>query len=130
MAVFEGISELDIRGGNFEEYRRNLDYYFLQNDVNPKIKVPIFITVIGREAYDVLRTLIHPINPLTKSYEELVEVLQVCGVLPHILNILPQSSADIDPEPIRISTNFWIHPKFRSGGISVNFVFRSGQKLC
>ena len=39
-------------------------------------KVAVFLTVIGDKAYALLRNLLAPIKPATKSYSELVKVMK------------------------------------------------------
>ena len=59
------------------EYIERVDQYFFANDINDaKKKTAIFLTVIGSDTYSLLRNLIAPVSPSTKTVEELVEILK------------------------------------------------------
>ena len=64
--------------GNAEElpaYIERLDCYFEANNVDDKKKSSILLTVLGSEAYTILRNLVAPDLPATKTYTELCKFL-------------------------------------------------------
>ena len=69
MAVLGTIDQFDIKSGEFEEYLERVEQYFVANDIDDdKKKVAVFITAIGRDTYVVLRSLLAPDKPNTKTY--------------------------------------------------------------
>ena len=54
-----------------------VDQCFFANDIDvAKKKTAIFLTVIGSYTYSLLRNLLSPISPSTKTVEELFEMLK------------------------------------------------------
>lgn len=62
-------------GENFRSYEDRLRQYFKVYAVEEKDKVPVFITIVGSEVYDILMSLTIPDLPSTKSFEELMKIL-------------------------------------------------------
>ena len=59
------------------EYIGRVDQYFFANDINDaKKKTSIFLTVIGGDAYSLLRNLLAHVSPSTEPVEELFETLK------------------------------------------------------
>lgn len=46
------------------------------NDVSDEKKLPVFLTVIGPEPYDVLKSLGVPASPSEKSYSDVLKLLK------------------------------------------------------
>ena len=75
-------------------YIERVEQYFLANDVDDEKKVPVLLTVIGGKTYSLLRTLTSTDKPSTKSFEEIVAILQ----------------GHLSPKPLLIAERF----RFRS----------------
>ena len=76
MSLFDGVEPSDLRNGNFAEYLERLEQYFLANGVdNNERKAAIFITMFGKEAYSLLRGLVSPAKPPSKTYRQLTDIL-------------------------------------------------------
>ena len=75
-ALFGTINEFDVANGDFVEYNERIEQYFVANKIEDAAqRTAIFITVIGDEAYSLLRSLLAPVKPNTKSYAELAKTL-------------------------------------------------------
>ena len=76
MAVFGTVDSFDIKCEHFDEYLERVEQYFIANGIDDdKKKTVIFITAIGKETYGVLRSLLAPAKPSTKTYKKVTEVL-------------------------------------------------------
>ena len=62
---------------DWNSYVERLEQYFIVNDiVDVKKKVAICLTVIGSNTYTLLRNLLSPEKPASKTFENLVETLK------------------------------------------------------
>ena len=76
MSSYDTISPFNLTDGDFGEYYERLEQYFVANTIGDDgQKTAIFITVIGDETYSLLRSLLAPTKPHTKSSGELTKVL-------------------------------------------------------
>ena len=53
-----------------------VEQYFLANNVETNKKLPVLPTVIRGKTYSLLRTLTSPVKPSTKTFDEIVTILQ------------------------------------------------------
>ncbi|XP_063635189.1 uncharacterized protein K02A2.6-like [Cydia splendana] len=60
---------------NWATYIDRLEQYFIVNDVQDDRKVPLLITAMGADSYDLLVTLCTPTKPSEKTYNELVKLM-------------------------------------------------------
>ena len=91
MALLYGLVEtFNQNEGQFTEYAERLEQYFIANEVSDEKKVPILLTVIGKDTYGLLRSLVAPAKPKDKYYEEIIDVL----------------TKHFNPEPIVIAERF------------------------
>lgn len=60
---------------NWSIYRERLEQYFHANFVDDTRKVPVLLTAIGTEVYQILRDLCDPQLPQDKAYKELCDIL-------------------------------------------------------
>ncbi len=76
------------------------------NQVEGDRRVATFLTVIGEEAYSLLRTVVAPDKPSRKSYEELVEALQT-----HLNPIVIAERCFIDEinKKVKQSATIWLN---------------------
>ncbi|XP_018365759.1 PREDICTED: uncharacterized protein K02A2.6-like, partial [Trachymyrmex cornetzi] len=63
-------------GEDWNLYQERLGQYFVANQVSQQRKVAVLITLVGQEAYKILRDFCDPALPESKSYEELCEILK------------------------------------------------------
>ena len=77
LPIGRSLEPFDPQTEDFEEYAERLEQYFLVNDVSDKKKqVAFFLTVVGSSTYQVLRDLLAPDTPASRTLEELLEVLK------------------------------------------------------
>ena len=65
-----------IFGDDFAIYEERMVQHFVLNDIPEVKQVAFLITHIGNQAYEVLKKLLAPIEPKTKTYDELVKELK------------------------------------------------------
>lgn len=64
-------------GTDFIAYVEKIEQFFIINDIeDEEKKVALFITLIAPKCYEVLKNLLSPTKPTSKSHNELVLVLQ------------------------------------------------------
>ncbi|KAJ8895802.1 hypothetical protein PR048_001140 [Dryococelus australis] len=56
-------------------FTARLYQYFVVNGIKEAAKGPLFITYIGPRMYSILKSIFVPVNPNTKNFQELLEVL-------------------------------------------------------
>ena len=61
---------------DFESYVERLEAWLVVNDVTVEQKSSVFLAVIGATTYKLLKSLLAPEKPNTKTFDELVNVLQ------------------------------------------------------
>ena len=60
---------------DFESYLERLDMWMTANDVADDKKVSVFLSVIGADAYRLLKNLVSPDKPSTKTFKDLCDAL-------------------------------------------------------
>ena len=71
MALLGQIDSFNHNSDGICEYIQRVDQYFYVNDINDATKkTAIFLTVIGSNTYSLLRNLLAPVSPSTKTVEE------------------------------------------------------------
>lgn len=75
MSSLGKIQEFKLETENWSIYSERLEQYLIANDVAADKKVPVLLTVIGTEGYELLHNLCTPVKPSAKSYDELVKIL-------------------------------------------------------
>ena len=113
MAVYGDIEAFDLQNGHFEEYLERLEQYFIANDIADEKKCAIFITVIGKEAYGVLRSLMSPDKPSSKSYTVVTKVF----------------ADHVNPKPIIIAERFKFYERKQSKNETVGEFIAAIRKL-
>ncbi|XP_074030329.1 uncharacterized protein [Leptinotarsa decemlineata] len=77
MSLIGNIEQFNAREGEISSYLERLEQLFNCNEIaNAEKKVALLLTLIGGEAYGVLRDLLAPTLPSQKSYDELVAELK------------------------------------------------------
>lgn len=69
MPQLRKIVEFDLKTQNFESYLERFEHFVTAKDIAEAKRLPVFLTVIGPEAYEVLRSLVVPEAPGQKSYK-------------------------------------------------------------
>lgn len=71
------ISNLEVfNGNNWSAYEQQFECFVALNDIPTEKKVPLLITKLSTNVYDILITLCIPVPPLKETYENICEKLQ------------------------------------------------------
>ena len=103
-AVFRKIEEYDSQKEDWPNYVERLTHFFKANSITTnEQKQSVFLSVIGRTTYKLLRSLVAPDKPGDKSFKDLVKKL-----MDHF-----------NPTPSEIVQRFKFHGRYRQQGKSV-----------
>ena len=75
MAKIGRISEFQPDNERISAYLERVELYFQANEVKAEKQVPVLLSVIGGKTYELLRDLLAPTKPSSKSLDELTQVL-------------------------------------------------------
>ena len=76
MSLFGHVDVFNQAHDNWPEYYEILEQYFFANDINDnKKRTATLLTVIGKDTYGLLTTLMSPEKPSSKKVEELNDIL-------------------------------------------------------
>ena len=75
-SVFGQIQEFDPSSELFTVYMERVNLFFTANDVPDEKKVPVFLTVVGKPTYALLRDLLQPSSPIDKTLQDITDVLK------------------------------------------------------
>ena len=95
MATFGTLQEFCPDEEGIAAYIERVEVYFKANDIAENKQVPVFLSVVGGRIYSLLRDLLAPEKPDTKSFKELTDVL-----LSHF-----------GPKPVVIAERFYFHSR-------------------
>ena len=76
MAAVGTISAFQPDSEKIDSYLERIELYFTANNFPDERRVPALLSVIGATTYEILRSLLAPDLPQTKTYGELVEKLK------------------------------------------------------
>ena len=111
-ALIGRIDPFDRSEEDWHTYVERLDQYFEANNIKDK-KVPAFISLIGPKTYGLLKNLLAPEKPSTKSYKELVDIL----------------GKHLAPKPLVIAERFRFHKRDQREGESVTAYLAELRRL-
>lgn len=77
MAIIGNIEQFDTTQCDFETYMERFTQLVSVNKIETTMKLAFFLTMIGAEAYNVLKSLCTPDTPKDKTYEQCVTIEQV-----------------------------------------------------
>ena len=105
------IEEFDPSVEEWKQYVERLEQFLQANDITGEDKAvkrrATFLSVIGRSAYNLLRSLLAPTKPTDKIYEQLVEIL----------------TKHYSPAPTEVMQSFRFNSRARKDGESIaNYV--------
>ena len=61
---------------DWDQYTERLEQYYIANEIAAEKNVAVLLTMVGAKTYSLLRDLIAPTKPATKTYEEFVAVIK------------------------------------------------------
>ena len=97
----------------FTAYLERIELLFEANDIVEEKKVPVFLTVVGVPTYGLLRNLLAPANPRSKTFAEITAVLK----------------AHFEPKPLVIAERFHFHRRNQLSGESVTVYVAELRRL-
>ena len=113
-AVLGHIEPFDIQNDDWSLYIERLGQFYIANEITTNAKkVAVLLTVIGTKAYELLHSLLAPELPSTKSYDELVKVLE----------------DHLKPKPLVIAERFKFHHRNQKDGETVAQYVAALRKL-
>ena len=86
-----------------ESYLERLELYLAANSIPEGRRVPAILTIVGATTYELLRSLVAPALPQTKTYAQLVETLK----------------KHYSPTPVVIAERFHFHRRSQHPGESI-----------
>ena len=103
MTTIGKIESFDETKENWETYVERVEQFFLANDIDDDHKVPTLLSLIGGKTYTLLRDLLAPETPATKSFQQIVTTLQ----------------EHLSPKPLEIAERFRFYEKNQQEGESI-----------
>ena len=103
MTTIGKIESFDDTKENWETYVERVEQFFLANDIDDDHKVPTLLSLIGGKTYTLLRDLLAPEKPATKSFQQIVTTLQ----------------EHLSPKPLEIAERFRFYKKNQHEGESI-----------
>ena len=103
MTTIGKIESFDDTKENWETYVERVEQFFLANDIDNDHKVPTLLSLIGGKTYTLLRDLLAPEKPATKSFQQIVTTLQ----------------EHLSPKPLEIAERFRFYKRNQNEGESI-----------
>ena len=114
MALVGSLEPFSLDSDNWRAYAERVEQYFVANEINTEEKMRgVFLTVIGSETYNLLRSLLAPTKPAEKSFKDLVEILR----------------AHLNPKPIVIAERFKFYSRVQLPGEAINTYIAELRKM-
>ncbi|CAK1597242.1 unnamed protein product [Parnassius mnemosyne] len=77
ISTMNSITTLEVfTGENWNAYQQQFECFIVLNDIPEEKKVPLLITKLSTNVYDLLTTLCTPISPVTETYNNICEKLR------------------------------------------------------
>ena len=103
MTTIGKIESFDDTNENWETYVERVEQFFLANNIDDDHKVPTLLSLIGGKTYALLRDLLAPEKPATKSFQQIVTTLQ----------------EHLSPKPLEIAERFRFYKRNQHEGKSI-----------
>lgn len=111
--VIGTIGPFDENVEQWSSYAERFSYFVEANDIEDAKVVPTFLSVIGPKTFNLLRNLLQPVKPGSKTYKEIVDIL----------------TTHFSPKPLVIAERFRFHRRNQEEGESVNMFVAALRKL-
>ncbi|KAF2887899.1 hypothetical protein ILUMI_18273 [Ignelater luminosus] len=72
MSLIESIEPFNPNKDDFQSYMDRMEQYFIVNTVEQEMNVPLFITLVGGETYNILKNLLYPDTPSAEQQTKVV----------------------------------------------------------
>ena len=103
MTAIGKIESFDETQEKWETYVERVEQFFLANNIDEDHQVPTLLSLIGSKTYTLLRDLLTPDKPATKSFQEIVTTLQ----------------QHLSPKPLEIAERFRFYKRNQREGETV-----------
>ena len=103
MTTIGKIESFDETQEKWETYVERVEQFFLANNIDDDHRVPTLLSLIGGKTYALLRDLLTPEKPATKSFQEIVTTLQ----------------QHLSPKPLEIAERFRFYKRNQREGETV-----------
>ncbi len=104
MAHFGNIGEYDEAVEDWSQYTERFENFFEANEIEEAKQGHILLSTVGGKTYGLMRNLLAPVKPGTKTFAELVELVQ----------------AHFNPRPSKIVQRYKFHSRVRKATESVS----------
>lgn len=112
--VIGSLGSFDDSIEQWSSYTERFDYFVAANGINNDRIVPTFLSVIGPQTFNLLRNLLQPDKPGSKTYKQIVDTL----------------TAHFSPKPLVIAERFRVHgPDIQEEGETVVMFVAALRKL-
>ena len=101
--TFGNIGEFNSDAESVAAYTERVDLYLAANDVPSEKHVPVFLSMVGGKAYELLRSFCAPVKPQDRSYEELKDLMK----------------GHFEPKPLVIAERYHFHRRDQAAGESI-----------
>uniref|UniRef100_A0AAR2J737 Retrotransposon gag domain-containing protein n=1 Tax=Pygocentrus nattereri TaxID=42514 RepID=A0AAR2J737_PYGNA len=101
--IYGHMDVFDESGEQWATYIERFEHYVVANDIPEAKKVSVLFSVMGPKTYGLLRSLVAPVAPGTKTYEQVVTVLR----------------DHFTPKPLVIAERFRFHKRNQGEGETV-----------
>lgn len=113
MAFVGKVDEFDSANEDWEAYIERVELYCHANDVEDEKKVSVLLSLMGAKTYNLLRNLLSPNKPSSKSFDDIVKILQ----------------SHLNPKPLVIAERFRFHKRNQSKEESISEYMAELRKL-
>lgn len=111
--VIGSVGPFDENVEQWSSYTERFGYFVLANEIEDEKKVPTFLSVIGPKTFNLLRNLVQPATPGSKTFDEIVDTL----------------TKHFSPKPLVIAERFRFHKRNQEEGESVTVFVAALRKL-
>ncbi|XP_014834021.1 PREDICTED: uncharacterized protein K02A2.6-like [Poecilia mexicana] len=113
MACVGKVEEFDSSSGDWESYIERVELYCDANDIEDEKKSSVLLSLMGAKTYSLLRNLLSPAKPSSKSYKDIVDTLQ----------------KHLNPAPLVIAERFRFHKRNQTKDESISEYMAELRKL-
>ena len=112
-AIIGSIGTFDERIAQWSSYTERFGYFAVANGITDEKLVLTFLSIMGPKTFNLLRDLLQPVKPGSKTYEEILDIL----------------TNHLSPKPLVIAERFRFHKRGQEEGESVTMFMAALRKL-
>lgn len=111
--VIGSIGPFDENIEQWSSYTERFGYFAVANEIKDEKLVPTFLSIMGPKTFNLLRDLLQPEKPGSKTYQQIVDIL----------------ANHLSPKPLVIAERFRFHKRNQEEGESVTMFVAALRKL-